>query len=140
MAAMRLALGKPTGHVVMGLIKGFGTVALHGTEGFRAEMAMVTCIFADEIALAPAERLWRSLQRRFRRSASECPNDSMLRGTDAMKKLAGHYSVPLVSLQSALSLGLLSELGVAREAITELQGWLTQKRRDSWLRRRAEDA
>lgn len=135
-AAMRLAAEKPTGRAVMGLIKGYGTVALHGAEGFRAEMATVTCIFADEISLASVERLWRGLQRRFRGGPGHRP----LGSTDALKKLASHYGVPLVSLQSALSLGLLNELGVARDAITELQGWLAQQPPGGWHRRPTEHA
>jgi hypothetical protein len=125
---------------VLGLIKAFGIVALHGNEGFRAEMAMVTCVFTDEIALAPAERVWRRLVRRFQSNTSELGNGSKLEGTHAMKRLAGHYGVPLVSLQSALSVGLLSELGVAQDAIKELQGWLTQGRQDAWRRRPTQHA
>src|SRR5262245_40650270 len=32
---------------VMGLIAGWGTVALHDREGFRAECATVRCLFTD---------------------------------------------------------------------------------------------
>ena len=110
---------------VIGLVAAFGTVAVHGREGFRAEMARVTCLFSDEIALAPVERLWRSLRRRLHRGDGSL-NDLIL--PDNLKPVASRYSVPLVSHQSAISLGLLGELGVQPDAIVELQEWLKTSR------------
>jgi hypothetical protein len=127
-AAIRLASATPAARAVIGLVAGFGTVAVHGREGFRAEMARVTCLFSDEIALTPVERLWRSLRRRLHRRADDGPNDQILSRTDTLKPLAGRYAVPLVSFQSAISLGLLSELGVQLDAIAELQEWLKPSR------------
>jgi hypothetical protein len=34
---------------VMGLIAGWGTVAVHGAEGFRAQHAAILCLFSDSI-------------------------------------------------------------------------------------------
>jgi hypothetical protein len=127
-AAIQLASAKPAAHAVIGLVEAFGTVAVHGHEGFRAEIARVTCLFSDEIALTPVERLWRSLRRRLHRRAEGGSNDQILSRTDTLKPLAGRYAVPLVSLQSAISLGLLSELGVQLDAIAELQEWLKPSR------------
>ena len=127
-AAIRLASAKPNAHAVIGLVAAFGTVAVHGSEGFRAEMARVTCLFSDEIALAPVERLWRSLRSRLHRRSDVGLNDLSLRRTDTLKPVARRYLVPLVSFQSAISLGLLGELGVQQDAIAELQEWLNQSR------------
>ena len=91
-------------------------------------MATVTCLFSDEIALAPVERLWRSLRRRMHRRADDGLNDPILSPNDPLKTVAGRYAVPLVSLQSAISLGLLGELGVQQDAIVELQEWLKPSR------------
>lgn len=123
-AAIRLASETPAARAVIGLIEAFGTVALHGREGFRAEMARVTCLFTDEIAMAPAERLWRSLRRRFNRRSTGDLGEAMQRRTDSLKPVAGRYAVPLISLESAISLGVLGEMGVQHDAIAELQEWL----------------
>jgi hypothetical protein len=127
-AAIRLASATQAARAVIGLVAAFGTVAVHGGEGFRAEMARVTCLFSDEIALAPVEKLWRSLRRRLHRRADDGLNDPVLSPSDPLKTVAGRYAVPLVSLQSAISLGLLGELGVQQDAIVELQEWLKPSR------------
>src|SRR5262249_40054110 len=50
------------GTIVMGLMVGWGTTAIHGAEGFRCQHAAVTCLFLDAIndrALAAVGRtLW----------------------------------------------------------------------------------
>jgi hypothetical protein len=125
---IRLASATPAARAVIGLVEAFGTVAVHGREGFRAEMARVTCLFTDEIALAPAERLWRSLRRRLNRWADASLNDPILSRVDTLRTVAGRYAVPLVSLESAISLGLLGELGVQQDAILELREWLKPSR------------
>lgn len=123
-AAIRLASVNHASQALLGLITGFGTVALHGTEGFRAELATVSCIFADQLSPAPFEGFWRILRRRFRARKGDRLNDSTLGDVDALNSLAGHYGVPLVSLRSAISIGLLTELGVAARAIDEVDVWL----------------
>jgi type VI protein secretion system component VasF len=118
----------PAAGAVIGLVTVFGTIAVHGGEGFRAEMAKVSCLFTDEIALVPIERLWRSLRRRFHRAADAGLNDQIPSRICALKPVASRYEVPLVSLQSAVSLGLLGELGVKQDAIAELEKWLKPSR------------
>src|SRR5215831_6272758 len=44
--ARACAAAEPPWHV-MGLVVGWGTVALHGREGFRAERAALRCLFTD---------------------------------------------------------------------------------------------
>lgn len=134
-AAIRLASTTPASAAVIGLVAAFGTVAVHGTEGFRAEMARVTCLFTDEIAVAPVERLWRSWRRWVNKRADDGLNDPILSRTDTLKRVAGRYAVPLVSLRSAISLGLLGELGIQQDAILELQEWLIPSRKRGRLGR-----
>ena len=55
-------------------------------------------------------------------------NDTILSLTDTLKPVAGRYGVPLVSLQSAISIGLLGERGVQQDAMVELQEWLKASR------------
>lgn len=102
-----------------------------------AELANISCIFADEVAWAPMERLWLGLRRRFRRGPDDRLKDAFLNRTGTLKTVAGRYGVPLVSLQSALSVGLLSELGVQQDAITELHSWLSPRSHTGWRHGRA---
>jgi hypothetical protein len=90
----------PADGVVLGLIRAWGQVAIHGKEGFRAEHASVACLFSDRFmdgmprwVTRLDERGWTVRARHLRR-ASEL------------------YGVPLVSLRTAYSSGLLAEFGV----------------------------
>ena len=123
-AAVEIARATMSTEAVMGLVVGYGTVALHGPEGFRAESAMVTCLFTDELVTAPLERLWHGLERRLHRMWAVDANDEMKRRTRDLSPFAAEYAVPLVTLRGALSLGLLGELGVQHGAIRELEAWL----------------
>src|SRR5215469_11714208 len=57
---------------VMGLITGWGEVAVHGAEGFRAERATVRCLFSDRPwpwsaqLLSRLGTLWRRARQRGR--------------------------------------------------------------------------
>ena len=137
--AMRLASATPTAGAAIGLIAGFGTVAVHGREGFRAEMARVTCLFTDEIALAPIDRIWRRLLHRFHRGCDAGLHRRIPSRTGALNRVASRYAVPLVSLQAAVAVGVLGELGVRPDAIAELEAWLKAARSRS-RRGRAEFA
>src|SRR5438105_631625 len=109
---------------VMGLISGWGTVALHAREGFRAERAAVRCLFTDwsphaSRSAATPGRLHRWLRWR---TAESGPLGASARGhrrLEALQDVAGRYGVPLVSLQGAAELGLLSELGVPPDQVEE---------------------
>jgi hypothetical protein len=111
---------------VMGLISGWGSVALHGREGFRAERAAVRCLFTDRpwrwVQLGAGGRLvewWRRATGRWPdlQQAATSPVD--LRHREALRQVADRYAVPLVSLQEAAALGLLGELGVPVDRIAE---------------------
>jgi hypothetical protein len=112
---------------VMGLIAGWGTVALHGTEGFRAQRVAIQCLFTDWPASPPTSRVgagrlinwWR---RRTGRLADLDPpagpmKDPRRRG--ALQAVAARYAVPLISLQAAADVGLLGEFGVPPPQIEE---------------------
>jgi hypothetical protein len=119
---------EPPWHV-MGLVSGWGTVARHGREGFRAERAALRCLFTDRPwtgATPPGPPLaaagwWR---RRFEAPApAEAAAPRGGRGRlDELAAVAARYGVPLVSLRSAVDLGLLSELGVPRAHVREAAG------------------
>jgi len=112
----------------MGLVVGWGTVALHGREGFRAERAALRCLFTDRPWSAAAlpgapSRLAGWWRRTIGRSS---PAEPAERATprevghlDELEAVAAHYAVPLTSLHAAAGLGLLSELGVPEAQIEE---------------------
>ncbi|MGH7918934.1 MAG: hypothetical protein ACREQM_03185 [Candidatus Dormibacteraceae bacterium] len=100
---------------VIGLMLGWGTIAIHGDEGFRAQFARPLCMFKNGIwdpewdLLAEEISLWHRIghgrmrlitSRRHRRLAAA-----------AVRPLG----VPLVTLRAAVTSGLLREFGVSSE-------------------------
>ncbi len=120
---------EPPWHV-MGLIAGWGTVALHDREGFRCEYAALRCLFTDRpwSARVPGAAVgwlfgwWRRRRVGVERAEPDDGAPVDPRRWDAMQAVAARYGVPLVSLESAVNLGLLSELGVPRAQIEEARG------------------
>ncbi|HKF76825.1 MAG TPA: hypothetical protein VKF59_11835 [Candidatus Dormibacteraeota bacterium] len=119
-AARVCSAAEPPWHV-MGLIAGWGTVALHDGEGFRAEWAAMKCLFTDRpwSSSIPGwlARWWRRKTGRTDESDPGTLQDR--RHWHALEGVAERYAVPLVSLETAASLGLLSELGVPSDQIEE---------------------
>ena len=117
---------------VLGLVAGWGTVALHGREGFRAQNASTVCLFTDWAGRARVPNLaegwlerWlgRADVRLFNRRWSlrvEDP-DRMF----ALRSAAQRYEVPLVSLQAALELRVLGEWGIPRGRVQEVEAWVS---------------
>jgi hypothetical protein len=125
------AVEEPPWHV-LGLIAGWGTVALHGSEGFRAQHASVTCLFTDWAGSAhvpsPADRRLERWSRRIfdrrtnqRRKAGAEPHPHRLL---ALQGAAKRYGVPLVSLKGALGLRVLGEWGIPPRRIQEVEAWV----------------
>jgi hypothetical protein len=90
--------------VAVGLIEGYGAIAVHGSEGYRAELASVACIFSD----APEP---------------PAPEHAELRHA-----VAAEYGVPCITLEAAISIGFLREIGVARLAVEQLKTWISAGR------------
>ena len=99
---MHLAVSYPRSAV--GLIRGFGAVAIHGREGFRASHASVVCIFND----APVP------------PTTELGN--------ARGRVAQEFGVPCIALDRAISIGFLEEMGVGSEVIEQLKAWMAAGR------------
>ena len=111
---------------VMGVIAGWGAVAMHGAEGFRAEHAAVRCLFVDRPWRWQAPGAGRRLAGWWRRATGrgEDPEPAAVdpvdrRHWEALRQAAERYAVPVVSLRDAASLGLLGELGLPGERIAE---------------------
>jgi hypothetical protein len=119
-------MGETASHV-MGLIAGWGTVALHGREGFRAERASIACLFVDRPSGGAAppgitRRVATWLGWPGRREPEPADHDETEpepRRLRLLRDAARRYGVPLVSVQGAAQLGLLSEWGVPREQVLE---------------------
>lgn len=116
---------------VLGLMRGWGEIAVHGAEGFRAEHATVACLFSDWVWGAehtPFSRpgrvrsaLWR-LRRRWGLLPSVPPPNRELGVT--LPRVAEAYGVPLLGLRDAVRLGVLGELGVGGAMIEEARRWI----------------
>jgi len=87
---------------VIGLIEGYGSVALHGDEGFRAQHARVKCLFTD--------RLWKQQSLSL---AGLGPLES------PFSELSATYGVPCISLAVAIDSGFLAELGIPGNQIEQ---------------------
>ncbi len=111
--AFCLSMARSRRNSVLGIIAGWGTVAFHGSEGFRAQFATVRCLLRDWVwdetltAIAqegkPAQ--WGRPLLRWRRK----PGRVWLAN---ISRAASRYRVPLISLAQAVPLGVLAELGV----------------------------
>jgi hypothetical protein len=131
LAKAKEAVEEPPWHV-LGLISGWGTVALHGTEGFRAERASVICLFTDwagsgSVPSATDRRLQRWSRRVFDRRFSQHGRAGAEPDPDRLRALQGAarwHAVPLVSLQGALGLRVLGEWGIPPRRIQEVEAWV----------------
>jgi hypothetical protein len=118
--------------LVMGVVAGWGMVALHGQEGFRAERASVLCLFTDWPWSArvpgPSENRfltwWRGSASRRLWSALGVRQDPDPRRLPRLETIASRYGVPLISMAAALRLGVLQEWGVPRRQLREVEAWV----------------
>jgi hypothetical protein len=106
---------------VMGLVAGWGTVAVHGAEGFRAERAAIRCLISD--------RPWPWSPRLRTRVAAWCRRSGRgeppaVDALDAprqrsLRSVAARYAVPLLSLRDAVGHGVLGELGLSVDRVAD---------------------
>jgi hypothetical protein len=117
-AAMRLAADVESGSrvslavkavdphriVAVGLIHGYGAIAMHGSEGYRAGLASVACIFSD------------------------APHPLSTEPLEVRRTVADEYGVPCITLDAAISIGFLYEMGVGPQAVEQLKAWIATGR------------
>src|SRR5215831_8072891 len=70
---------------VMGLISGWGTIAVHGREGFRAEWAAVRCLFTNRPGTLVARSLGSRLLGWWRRERGRTLEESGVGGEEAIE-------------------------------------------------------
>lgn len=110
---------------VMGLMQGWGEVAVHDGEGFRAQYARVLCLFSDRIWDRELERLvgLRWWQRCISFPTLHMPGRREAKDPD-MALVADRYGVPLVRLGDSVRLGLLREFGVPERVLEPMESRL----------------
>jgi hypothetical protein len=91
--------------VAVGLVLGYGAIAVHGGEGYRAGLASVACIFADAPEALETEK------------------------ANLRRAVADEYGVPCIGLDAAISIGFLHEMGVGSQAVEQLKAWIAAGRR-----------
>ena len=98
---------------VLGLVSGWGSIAIHGREGFRGQYAAVRCLFTDPWAARGPRPLaaWIMTKMGHRKA----PDDDASR-QEILHRVAEAYGVPLLSVVDADRYGLLSEFGAHTEA------------------------
>jgi hypothetical protein len=119
----------------VGLIRGWGEVALHGSEGFRAAKASIACLLTDwpwdAPRALPEGRLagrWRPRLRRALQYLSSPPPPEPWHA-HMLREAAALYGVPLVSLEESLRIGLLEELGLDEPMRGEVRAWVEMRPR-----------
>jgi hypothetical protein len=112
--------------LVVGLIVGWGTVAIHGDEGFRAQRAAIRCLLADSIwdkSLDPlCDQLggWLAAGRSLGLLARSRPTLSALQG------VASEYAVPVLPLADAVRSGVLAEFGLSDQQLERARSVLVR--------------
>lgn len=105
---------------VIGLVSGWGTVAVHGSEGFRAQYSSIMCLFSDSVwaeALDPLCGRPLRLTRWVRRLGLMA---STPRPPRALERASAIHQVPLLSLSDAVRTGVLGEFGVPSEQVHKI--------------------
>lgn len=98
---------------VLGLVQGWGEVALHGEEGFRAANAAVVALFTDWVwdtgrsGAHARPWWWRLLHVGEGAAAHPDPNRDHL-----LTSVAKAHGVPVLPLRDALRSGFLAEVGL----------------------------
>lgn len=101
---------------VLGLVRAWGEVALHGGEGFRAQYAAPVCLFTDwlwDTRPEPAGRLaqlWQGCKRFVAGDRDVVDPVPDLEGE--IRHAADDYGIPALSLADACRAGALQEMGV----------------------------
>ena len=112
--------------LVVGLIAGWGTIAIHGEEGFRAQRAAILCLLTDSIwdksldPLCDQQAWWLAAGRWLRLLARPRSTPASLR------RLAAEYAVPVLLLADAVRSGVLAEFGLSDQQLERARSVLVR--------------
>jgi hypothetical protein len=111
----------------MGLVAGWGSVAVHGGEGFRAERARALCLFSDwpwdgrmRMLTASAAAKWLMRHVGPLHQTLVARHDQPARRV-ALAGIAAQFGEPLLPMEEALHRGVLAEMGVAGSVLRQLE-------------------
>jgi hypothetical protein len=109
-----VAKARDDGYVkaMIGLMAGWGTVAMHGDEGFRAERASVLCLFRDQVCYGAFRRVLDPEPRRRPATRLFEIAHRVAPGPPGLPGVASDFGIPVLWLRDAVRLGVLAELGV----------------------------
>lgn len=113
---------------VIGLVMGWGEVAVHGVEGFRASHASIQLLIEDSPWSALLDGLgaphgWLAALRR--RLGGEQADIARRR---ALERVRARYGVPIHRLDVAARSGLLAELGLPLTSVRAVKAHLVRRR------------
>ena len=112
--------------LVVGLIVGWGAIAIHSDEGFRAQRAAIRCLLADSIWDKSLDPLcaqlprWLAMGRWLGLLAKSRATPSALRG------VASEYAVPMLPLADAVRSGVLAEFGLSHQQLERARSTLVR--------------
>jgi len=119
-------LSSVRGTLVVGLIAGWGKVAIHGDEGFRAQRASIRCLLMDSIwdksmdQLCGQQAWWLAAGRRLRLCAR--PRSA----ASSLQRVASEYAVLALPLADAVQGGVLAEFGVSDQQLERARSVLVR--------------
>ncbi len=112
------------GWPVIGLMAGWGTVALHGHEGFRSEHATVLCLLSDSVWDPTLDLVAARYQRwllRWKRWLMKRPTPGW---EYSLRDAAEYHGVPLLPLADSVRRGVLAEFGMPRNQVESVSAAL----------------
>ncbi len=124
------------GSLVLGLVRAWGEIAMHGQEGFRAERAAVACLVTDwpwdvpprpQPAGSSLARWWWHVEQVLHFLSPPPPPDPWR--SRMLQEAASIYGVPLTTVEDALRVGLLQELGASERILRDAHAWVGLRRR-----------
>jgi hypothetical protein len=117
--------------IVLGLMRAWGEIAVHGREGFRAQHAAVACLFSDGIPLVVPDARHHPVGPTGL-PAPSCPDAVPGPRDQVLRPVADRFGVPLLAMRAAAEHGVLEELGADGQAMHAVDTWMADRARERW--------
>ncbi len=106
---------------VIGLMAGWGTVAIHGSEGFRAQRARVVLLLRDSVWSRDLDGfIWWPLRGLYAWAHGHGQNEREREREAMLRQTAEAYGIYQLPLVEAVRSGVLGELGVTPDQIRKI--------------------
>jgi hypothetical protein len=110
---------------VIGLMAGWGTVAIHGSEGFRAQRGRALFLLRDSVWSRDLDGfIWWPLRNLYAWAHGRGQEERLAEREAQLRHAAAAYGVYQLPLVEAIRSGVLSELGVPTQQIKRLESRL----------------